>query len=269
MSVRKQGVAGSSVLTRLERQLLGVTMRRVLIGGLFLLLALAGVTGPVPSTAAPGPGGEIRVQGRAFEGQYDVISGTLRLRCRPGLEVAALGLTFTQDFVSPEGLESTVPVCDGDWHVQAFSSFEGFHPGRATVAVRMVLVDATTGAPRGEVTTSGSVYVRPGARVLLPQSAELRPGGVVSVRVSGRCDEPWILGDFIVSVSQFEGYAYGYALVDIPCDGGYDSRTVQVQSSGRQFARGWVRVDASLSTLDGVNFDPAVHATAHRAARVR
>ncbi len=246
-------------------------MRRVSFIGFLLALAPMGIlVGPGPSMAAtPEPDGEIRVQGQAYEGQYDVISGTLRVRCRPGLEVATLGLTFTQDFTTPESVQSTVPVCDGRWQVVSFSSFEGFHPGRATVDARMVLVDAVTGAPRGEVTTSGSVYVRPGARVLLPRSVALRPGGVVEVRVSGRCDEPWILGDFIVSVSQFDGYAYAYGLVDIPCDGGYHSRTVAVQSSGRQFTRGWVRLDASLSTLDAVNFDPAVHATANRAARVR
>lgn len=245
-------------------------MRRVLVIALLLALAPMGMLmGPGPSMGAtPEPDGEVRVQGQAYEGQYDTFTGTLRLTCRPGLRVARLGLTFTQDFVSPESVQPTAPVCDGRWHRQTFSSFEGFHPGRATVDARMVLVDAASGEPRGEVATSGSVYVRPGARVLLPRWAELRPGGVIRVRVHGRCDEPWVLPDFSVSATQFEGFAFASQQLDIPCDGDYHARTASLRSSGREFARGWIRLDGSISTLDGVNFDPAVHASASRAAWV-
>lgn len=240
---------------------------RSVVGG--ALLVLAAPLALVPGSATAGaPPGEVRVQGQAREGQYDTFTGTLRVRCAPGLRVTALGLTFTQDFTSPESPQGTLPSCDGRWQVLSYGSYEGFHPGPAGVDARMVLVDATTGEPRGEVMASGEVYVRPGARIRLPRTAQLRPGGVVQARVAGRCDEPWVLQDFLVSASQFEGYAYGSALLDIPCDGAYHARTVRLQSSGRTFARGWVRLDASISTLDAVNFDPAVGASASRAVRV-
>lgn len=248
-------------------------MRRSVAGGLVLGLA-ALVLGHVPGatatpTAAPAPAGEVRVQGQAYEGQFNTFTGTLRLTCRPGLVVTALGLTFTQDFTSPEGLEGTIPTCDGRWHTQTFRSLEGFHAGRASVDVRMSVADAATGVPRGDVTASGSVFVRPGARVLLPRTARLRPGGVVEATVLGRCDEPWVLQDFFVAVSQHEGFSFASTLLDIPCDGVYHARTVRLPVAvGAPFNRGWAYLDATISTLDGENFDPAIFATSGRPVRV-
>ena len=132
----------------------------------------------------------------------------------------------------------------------------------------MVLVDTATGAARGEVTSTRDVYVRPGAKVNLPATVLLRPNGVLRFQVQGRCDVPWVLQDFGVSASQFQGFAAAFTTVDIPCDGTFYTRTVELRSSGRQFARGWATIQGSISTLDGVHFDPAVHASASRGVRV-
>ncbi|MBS2936674.1 hypothetical protein KDN32_02830 [Nocardioides sp. J2M5] len=240
-------------------------MRRIVV--VSLLTALAALLLGPGAAVAQTPPGEVRVQGRAYEGQFDTFRGTLRVTCRPGLRVSELGLTFVQDFTSPESLIPTVPTCDGRWHVVSFSSYEGFHPGRATVRVRMALVDATTAAPAGEVATEGSVYVRPGARVLLPRRVDLRRDGGLRATVWGRCDEPWVLQGFSVSASQDEGFVFGSTLLDIPCDGAWHARTAVIRSAGDPFHRGPVRLDASITTLDGVNFDPAVSAGASRWVR--
>lgn len=240
-------------------------MRRIVVGSLLTALA-ALLLGPGP-VVAQAPPGEVRVQGQAYEGQFNTFLGTLRVTCRSGLRVAALGLTFVQDFTSPESPQPTVPTCDGRWHVVSWSSYEGFHPGRATIRVRMALVDATTGAPVDEVTTEGRVYVRPGARVLLPRRVDLRRDGGLRATVRGRCDEPWVLQGFSVSASQDEGFVFATTQVDIPCDGAWHGRTAVLRSSSGRFHRGGLRLDGAITTLDGVNFDPAVSASASRWVR--
>ncbi|CAM3678072.1 hypothetical protein [Nocardioides zeicaulis] len=236
-------------------------MRRIVVGSVFLVLT-AVLLGAAPGTAGDPPG-EVRVQGRAYEGQFNTFRGTLRLTCAPGLRVAALGLTFVQDFTSPESLQATTPTCDGAWHVVPYASYEGFHPGRATVQVRMALVDAATGAPAGEVTTGGSVYVRPGARVLLPRWVD-HERGTIRARVAGRCDEPWVLQDFFVAASQDEGFTFASTHLDIPCDGEWHARTAVLTATSGSLHRGRVYLDGHIATLDAVNFDPAVFATAGR-----
>ncbi len=127
-------------------------MRRILAGSVFLTLATLLVCA-APGTAratvgtAQAPPGEVRVQGQAFEGQFDTFRGTLRVTCRPGLRVTSLGLTFVQDFTSPEAPQTARPVCDGAWHVVTFSSYEGFHPGRATVRARLALASTPPAHP--------------------------------------------------------------------------------------------------------------------------
>lgn len=241
-------------------------MRRIVVGSLLATLA-ALLLGAPPGTAQDPPG-EVRVQGQAFEGQFDTFRGTLRVSCRPGLRVAEVGLTFVQDFTSPESLQPTLPVCDGEWHVVTWSSYEGFHPGRATVLARVALVDAATGSPVDEIRTAGSVYVRPGARVVLPSRVD-HDRGTIRARVVGRCDEPWVLQGFFVAASQDDGSTFASTHLDIPCDGAWHARTAVLRPSAGRFHRGPVVLDGEISTLDGVNFDPAVFAIASRRAWAR
>lgn len=237
-----------------------------LISGLVLaILPTAGAN----ATAAASPDAEVSISPRATEGQYSGADGSFKVRCAPGLAIDGLWHTITQDgFTSPETAESPEP-CDGAWHRQGYSTPEGFDPGRAVITVRMTLVDAATREPRGEVTEVQSVYVRPGAKIVLPSKVWLKPQGVLAFYVQGRCDVPWVLSDFQVSATQSEGTVFASTGLDIPCDGLMHTRRVLLQSVSEEFRRGWVRLDSYIHTLDSVNFDPAVSATATRMSRVR
>ena len=138
----------------------------------------------------------------------------------------------------------------------------------------LVLADAVTGEPRGSVTQTKQIYVRPAAKVVLPRTAELLPGRVVKLVVRARCDEPWVPGDFIVSATQGEavGAAHDTEFLSIVCDGVVRRHVVRLQSvrSPDQgvFRTGWIRVDASLTVFDPEFFDPVAQATATRSVLV-
>lgn len=245
-------------------------MRRILVSAFVMVSTVAGGLLGITSSAgsATDPDGEIRVQSRAFEDWDDTFTGAVRLGCRPGLAAAGVHVSFSQDgYTSPERRISTGPSCNGALQRQDYRSDEGFHPGRAVVHVRMVLVDAATGAPRGEVTASGSVYVRPAAKVLLPRTAELRPDGVLAVRVRIRCDRPWANYASFVSADQRQGASFASRVVeDVPCDGTYHGRTALLTSEEeRDFRAGWVRLTGEV-VLENPDLELGLEAFASRAA---
>lgn len=245
-------------------------MRRVLVSACVMLTAVAGgLVGIVsPAGSATGPGGEVRVQSRAWEGWDDTFTGAIRLGCRSGLAADGVHVSFSQDgTTSPEREISTGPTCNGTLQRLGYRSDEGFHPGRAVVHVRMALVDAVTGAPRGEVTVSGSVYVRPAAKVVLSQTAGLRPDGVLAVRVRIRCDRPWANYASFVSADQRQGASFASRVVeDVPCDGTYHRRTAVLTSEEeREFRAGWVRLTGDV-VLENADLELGLEAFASRAA---
>ena len=136
------------------------------------------------------------------------------------------------------------------------------------VHVRAVMVNASTGAPRSEATFSKEIFVRPGAVIVLPGTAELRPNHAIRFQVQARCDTPWVPQGLYVAASQFNGRTYASVYLDVPCDGVFHHRTVLLKATGIQFARGWIIIDSFLHTLDPVNFDPAPSTAANRGARV-
>ncbi len=117
------------------------------------------------------------------------------------------------------------------------------------------------------MSVEGSVYVRPGARVLLPRYVDLQPGGVLRARVLARCDEPWVVQDFFVAASQDDGFTFASTHLDLPCDGAWHARTAVLEASAGRLHRGRVYLDGHIATLDRDNFDPAVFATAGRWSR--
>jgi hypothetical protein len=237
-------------------------------------LLAAAVPGPTAS-AQTVPDAEIRIQGQAHEGPRGTILGEVRVRCAPDLVATGFVLQISQgDVVTPPSQEQ-LPSCTGELEAQSFSSLEAFDPGPATVVATLYLADAATGEPRGTVTQTRQIYVRPAAKIILPRKARLLPGRVVKLVVQARCDEPWVPGDFIVSATQGEpvGAAHDSELVPVEeCDGDYRSYVVLLDSEPSpdrgEFRTGWMRVDAELTVFDPEFFDPVAQARKSRAVWV-
>ena len=136
------------------------------------------------------------------------------------------------------------------------------------------LADAMTGEPRGTVTQTKQIYVRPAAKIVLPRTARLLPGRVVKLVVRARCDEPWVPGDFLVSATQGEpvGAAQDFEFLEIECDGEIRPYVVRLRSEPSPdrgvFGLGWIRVDAELTVFDPESFDPVAQARRTKAIRV-
>lgn len=235
---------------------------------------LASAVSAPTATAHEAPDAEIRIQGQAFEGPRGTILGEVRVRCATDLVATGFTLQISQgDVVTPPSQEP-LPSCTGALESQSFSSLEAFDPGPAIVVATLELADAVTGEPRGSITQTKQIYVRPAAKIVLPRTAELLPRHVVRLVVRARCDEPWVPGDFIVSATQGEpvGAAQDTEFLSIVCDGEFHRFVVLLQSVRSPdrgvFRTGWIRVDANLTVFDPEFFDPVAQATASRAVLV-
>ena len=234
---------------------------------------LAALPGPTAS-ADPAPDAEIRIQGQAAEGPRGTIMGEVRVRCAPGLVATGFVMQISQGDVATPPSQEALPSCTGALEPQSFSSLEAFDPGPAVVVATLELADAVTGEPRGTVTQTKQIYVRPAAKIVLPRTAKLLPGRIVKLVVRARCDEPWVPGDFLVSATQGEpvGAAQDSEFLSIECDGQVRSYVVRLRSERSPdrgvFRLGWIRVDAELTVFDPEHFDPVAQARRTKAIRV-
>ncbi len=254
-----------------------MTPRRLLTAvasALSVALLASAAPGPAAS-AGPVPDAEIRIQGQAREGPRGTIFGEVRVRCAADLVATAFTLQISQGDVATPPSEEQLPSCTGALRPQPFSSLEAFDPGPATVVATLELADAATGESRGSVSVTTRIYVRPAAKIVLPRTARLLPGRVVSLVVRARCDEPWVPGDFMVSATQGPsvGAAQDTEFLPIVCDGVLRRHVVRLQSVRSPdrgvFREGWIRVDAALTVFDPEFFDPVAQATATRAVLVK
>jgi hypothetical protein len=244
-------------------------MRRFRTLAVLLTTALAAAFIHTAPTAGAAPDAQVRIDPRAFEGPRGTILASLRLRCAPGFEFSDLVIEFRQgDVITPPTLGSAIP-CDGRWHRQKVSSPEAFEPGAATMSARLSVIDAETGDPGEQAFESTRIFVRPAARVWLPPTAKLTRAGDVRIVVRARCDEPWLLQDFLVEGSQAAGTRYAFDLLSLPCDGTVRPRTAILERDSGRFTRGRLEVMAALSLLDPEFFDPVTTATASRVVQVR
>jgi hypothetical protein len=241
------------------------------IGAGMLVGVPAAAHGASGAAAYPRPVAQVHVDGQAYEGARGTILAGLRARCAPGYRVEELVLQFSQgEVTTPPQLGQPFP-CDGRWHRQRPSSLEAFGPGRAVLTARLTVVRTSTGTPAPPAVDTRSIYVRPAAKVVLPRTAHLAADGSLSFVVRARCDQPWVLQEFLVAATQgeFPDVASGSALLDLPCDGVVHRVPVRLAPTDPAFARGPLRVDAALTLLDPESFDPVTQATATRTVRVR
>lgn len=212
---------------------------------------------------------EVHVDSQAYQTERGTMTGSFRARCTPGHQMTEVAVTFAQGADTGPPSPAQPIACNGFWQRQWVSSPEHlFEGGPAEISVRAVVVDVGTGTSQ-ELTVTKAVYVRPAAKIVLPATAELRPGNLVRMVVQARCDAPWVLQDFLVSGTQAAGAAYGSALLDLPCDGVTRPVTVWLTSDGVRFKRGALQVDAEITLLDPDFFDPAAQIRASRSVSVR
>jgi hypothetical protein len=246
----------------------------ILLAGVGLVLgALAGPARPAAASPAihREAVADVHVASQAYEGPRGTILADVRGRCAPGHEVVELVLDFSQgDVTTPSLLGRTFP-CDGHWHSQRVTSLEAFEAGRAMLTARLTVVDVATGDPAPQAVETRSIYVRPAAKVVFPVVAHLLADGVVRIVVRARCDAPWVLQDFHVSLTQgeFPTVASADAYLDLTCDGTVRRTTLRLASSPVPFHRGRLLASGSITLLDPEQFDPVTQVTATRSVRLR
>lgn len=217
-----------------------------------------------------GPAVSVRIPGTIQEGQRGQFLIDLGVRCRPGLVATELEYTQQQfDWEPATGLANVDGiVCDGRWHTVRITGFEGFDDGPAFVSVRLTVVDPATGVER-TAADEEDVWVRDAADIRSARVANVLEDGRVAVRVTARCDEPWIASQLSVWIARQPTFGGSGFLGDgeFPCDDEWHTVTVIVTPSFGTFEPGRARIEASINLRDAEQFDPVDQTM--RSSRIR
>ena len=146
------------------------------------------------------------------------------------------------------------------------SRWEG---GPTTVSASLSILDPVTFDPAGNATDSLTPDVPAPADVEIGDRARLRIDGSVVLRVDVRCQEPWIVQELSVVLSQ--GGATGTDAGDfgIACTGRWRHVRLIVFPDSGTFVASAAQVDASFTVLDPDSFDPVDQAQASQEISVR
>lgn len=244
-------------------------MRQLVRAGLVVVVGAAALVAPGLATAqAVDPAAAVRVETHAREGQGGTILGHLVARCSPGHVFQELTFEVTQNGFTSPGQQLGPIGCDGAWHRLAFTSFDGFDPGRAVISARLTVIDGQSGDPAPQAVDSAAVWVRPAAKVTLPSGARVSHGAV-ALWVNARCDRPWVEPDLAVSVGQGQVGATGVVTRgQLTCDGRWHLLRLRAAPVTGAFHRGRVDVLAYLTVYDPESFDPVAQASASRSVAV-
>lgn len=236
--------------------------------------ALAGAATPVEagggSGAHAGAAASVRIPGTIHEGQRGQFLIDLGVQCRSGFVATELEYTQEQfDWEPATGLANVdAIVCDGRWHTVRIAGFEGFSDGPAVVSVRLTVVDPTTGVER-TATDREDVWVRSASDIRSARVAKILDDGRVAVRVTARCDEPWVASQVYVWLERQPVFG-GYGLLgdgEFPCDGSWHTVTVLVSPTFGAYEQGRARVEATINLRDAEHFDPVDQTM--RSSRIR
>jgi hypothetical protein len=232
--------------------------------------------GATPADAGGGSGGHgdsavsVRIPGTIHEGQRGQFLIDLGVRCRSGL--VATELEYTQEQFDWEPATGLAPVggivCDGRWQTVRIAGFEGFSDGPAVVSVRLTVVHPATGVER-TATDREDVWVRSASDIRSARVAKILDDGRVAVRVTARCDEPWVASQVYVWLERQPVFG-GYGLVgdgEFPCDDRWHTVTVLVSPTFGAYEPGRARVEATIDLRDAEHFDPVDQTM--RSSRIR
>ncbi|MGD9959501.1 hypothetical protein [Nocardioides sp.] len=250
-------------MPRHSRTILSAMLPVLVLAGLWLPLGAAQAAGPPPpgvAGAVGAPAVELRVGQEGSVGRFSSVSIPVLYRCQRPWLVAGLYVEVNRGAVTGFGARTAGLTCDGTWNrvlVGADSDTgEPFAAGYAEVRLTMDVQDPVTFDPVDQATASARIWIAPAARIVVDR-AVLGPDGSVRVTVSARCQRPWVLSEYSVSVSQREGFVYGSAFRDtgLVCDALWHRTTLRVVGS-EPFVRGRAIVGAGIYVLDPVDFDP-------------
>jgi hypothetical protein len=257
------------VIAMAVRRWVGISVAAVVAAS-----ALAGVA----TTAEAGggtathhsPAVSVRIPRTIHEGQRGTFLIDLAVRCRSGFVATELEYTQEQfDWEPATGLANVdAVVCDGRWHTIRITGFEGFQDGPAVVSVRLTVAHPTSGVER-TATDREEVWVRSASDIRSARVARILDDGRVAVRVTARCDEPWVASQLYVWIERQPEFGGSGSLGDgeFPCDGGWHTVAVTVTPSFGVFQPGTARIEASIDLRDAEHFDPVDQTM--RSSRIR
>lgn len=243
---------------RVKRSVLGVaSVGATVLATLGGSVSAAGATRDIP---AP----QVKIKHVGDLQQYGAAAVTLSIRCFGGALVKPLTLKITQGPVSGERSDDRDDIiCDGvrrDVPVIPYSEDGAdFTAGPAMVTARLTVVDTRTMAALPEVVATHRVYLRPFVTVTIAKGpVRLNTNGSAVVRASIKCQSPYQVSGFYVSVSQNGGRIVGDGDTDEEnplCDGTFHEHEFTVSPS-KPFVIGKVRVSARAYVLDADTYDP-------------
>jgi hypothetical protein len=220
-------------------------------------LAIAGGTVFVPmngASAAEVPAASVRIHRLAFEGPRDSVLVDVSGRCAPGLEFGRLALRVESPFPDvPPSLGQAFP-CDGEWHRQRLSTAEGPYEPGAAIAHARLRVDDANGDPVATATDAERIWIRAASNARIFDNGRLHDDGSATVRLSARCDPPWINPDMFVGATQYrqDGTSVfaGVSVQTLTCDGEYHFFRLRLDPPERNFRPGGLEVSVSITVYD-------------------
>jgi hypothetical protein len=231
----------------------------LLVGLLALSAAPAAASARGRSHLGPA---DVRVSRDVRLGQFSEAVVSVWTFCRSPLVVQELVVEVTQAGAAGSSAGDFGIVCDGRWHLVRVSvTTPGggpFSPGPTKVRALLTVVDPETGDPVDRAHDAIFTFVRAQAEVHIGRNVRLGQGNAILVPIFARCDEPWVVSDLVVEVTQAAGTRAGTAAGDfgIVCDERWHRVEVQVFSSVDRFLPELTAVTASFSVLDPIDFDP-------------
>ncbi|MDN5767702.1 MAG: hypothetical protein L0H78_18025 [Humibacillus sp.] len=229
-------------------------------------MVLAGLGGPASAATAARdiPAPQVKIKHVGDLQQYGSAAVTVSVRCFDGALAEQLAVTITQGEVSGGRSDTRDDiVCDGvrrDVPVFPYSDDGAdFTAGPAMVTARLTVVDPRTLAALPEVVATHRVYLRPFVSVTVAKGpVRLNANGSALVRASVKCQPPYQISGFYVSISQNGGRIVGHGATDAEnplCDGTWHEREFTA-TPNKPFVTGKTRVTAMAYVLDVDTYDP-------------
>jgi hypothetical protein len=200
-------------------------------------------------------------------GQFNEALIHVAARCRPGWVAEELVLEAVQGDATGTRAVDPDLACDGAWHRIDLSVSRGdggpFDPGKMLVRATLTVVDENAGHPGSTARDVVLARVHPQVAVRIAKPVRLGQGDAILVGVWARCDRPWVAQELTVSVSQDEGTNVGSTSgsFGFSCDDRWHRIEAAVFSAAGDFHAGRTQVDAAMSVLDPIDFDPVATAT--------
>lgn len=228
-----------------------------------------GITGYVAEATSARVAARVDISQWAKEGQNGTTLLNLRAKCQSGHVVQQLVMGYSQGDVDYDQPTQVDLVCDGRWHRLRVSAPGGLEPGPADVTARLTVIDAVTGVAAPQAVDTQRVWVEPAAKVAVKRHVRLNDDGTASVTAFVRCDQPWIVQELVLSLTQGAGGGSAFQTDGIACDDRWHTVVLNITPGQVPFSAGEAQVQAYFTVLDPLSFDPVAQAQATATVRLR